>query len=163
MNMQTSPRRILSIGSGAVAMAAALTFATPTLGADCAGHDVLVDVMSETTDLGGGHLLIVARSYSILITDSPDNPYNLMSGYCDGSSHIAPDGTFSGSGHCARKDADGDTMSLTWDFQPGAEKGTWKTLTGTGKFANDTSSGWWQPVLGDPPMSASVWGGDCKM
>ena len=63
----------------------------------------------------------------------------------------------------ARKDKDGDTYSLQWAIAPGAEKETWKGVTGTGKFANmSKNSGWWQNAAADGKVVATKWGGTCN-
>ena len=46
-----------------------------------------------------------------------------------------PDGKTQSMGHCARRDKDGDTQSISWQQEPGADKGVWKSTGGTGKYA----------------------------
>jgi len=65
-------------------------------------------------------------------------------------------------GYCARRDKDGDTYSHSYHRAPGADKGTWKRIAGTGKFAGRKASGWWQSAWADGVMSATKWGGTCE-
>ena len=66
-------------------------------------------------------------------------------------------------GHCARRDKDGDTYSIEFALSPGGDKVQWKTIAGTGKFANSTAnSGWAQFKTADGKMAIVVWGGSCK-
>jgi len=65
---------------------------------------------------------------------------------------------------CTYKDRDGDTW--TEEVSPGA--GTWKNISGTGKYANTTSSGWSKVMraeFGRPEGTVyiGVWGGECTM
>jgi hypothetical protein len=136
--------------------------ATVAKAAECSGYDVLVTQSAETEDLGGGHQLVVVRQSSVVITDDKNSMLNQTTGECHGSILMTPDGSVKGSGHCGRQDADGDTYSLEWSLAPGAERGQWKLLAGTGKFANASGSGWFQQTVADDPMSVSVWGGDCN-
>ena len=91
------------------AIAATLLVCDLSLAADnCTGYDVLVTQATETTDLGKGQTLTFVRQASVLITE--DAPiYNLVSGECQGSILTTPDGKTRASGHCARRDGDGDS------------------------------------------------------
>ena len=127
----------------------------------CSGYDVLVSQVSETTELSKGHTITVVRAHSMIVTDNPSDKYNLTIGECSGSIVNTPDGKATGTGACARRDKDGDTYSLEWGIAPGAERGTWKTVAGTGKFAGKLDSGWYQDVVADGKVFASKWGGTC--
>lgn len=140
---------------------AGLWLAEQAEAAECSGYDVLVSQISETTELTKGHTLTVLRAHSILVTNDPADKYNLTIGECSGSLVNLPNGTSKSSGHCARRDKDGDTYSLEWAMAPGAERGTWKATAGTGKFARRTDSGWWQNAAADGKIFATKWGGRC--
>lgn len=56
---------------------------------------------------------------------------------------------------------DGDVASISWHQAPGAEKGEWKLIGGTGKFAGKQNSGWFQTVLANGRVQVAKWGGDC--
>ena len=130
-------------------------------GADnCTGHDSLVVIYAETLDLGGGHTLTAFRQASMLTSDS--NLYNLATGECSGAALSTPDGMVRVFGYCARRDKDGDSQSIEFSQAPGAEKGTWKSTGGTGKFAGKSASGWYQDVRTDGNMSVAQWGGNCR-
>ena len=106
----------------ALAVATSLFVSSSSLAADnCTGYDVLVTQSAETSDLGKGHSVTIVSQSSLLITD--DAPiYNLVSGTCQGSLLTTPDGKTRGSGHCARRDKDGDTVSIEWSPAPGAQR-----------------------------------------
>jgi len=155
-------RKIMRLWPSAFVIGLSLLIGTPALAADtCTGYDALVAISSETLDLGHGHTLTVARNESIVISD--DSIFNLTTGECAGTLLATPDGKVRGSGHCARRDKDGDTYSTEWSHAPGAEKGMWKWTGGTGKFAGGKdNSGWFQTVRTDGKMSVVQWGGTCK-
>lgn len=128
---------------------------------NCTGYDVLVTQTAETTDLGKGHVLTFVRQTSLLVSE--DAPiYNLVSGECQGSLLTTPDGKMRGSGHCARRDKDGDTQSIEWVQAPGAQRNNWKLTGGTGKFAGKTGSGWGEGVRSDGKVLVVKWGGSCN-
>ena len=127
---------------------------------NCTGYDALVTQTAETLDVGNGHTLTVFRSESLIISDN--SIYHLTTGECSGTALATPDGKVRSSGHCARRDKDGDTQSIEWSQGPGAEKGMWKSTGGTGKFAGKTDSGWFQNVRSDGKMAVTKWGGNCK-
>ena len=141
---------------GACLFAASLAVAAD----NCTGYDTLVTLSAETLDLGNKHTLTVFRSASMLISDDPR--YHLTTGECSGTTLTTPDGKARSSGHCARRDKDADTYSLEWSLAAGADKGTWKSIDGTGKFAGKIDSGWWQSVRTDGKMFVNKWGGTCK-
>jgi hypothetical protein len=145
-----------------LAIAATLFACGSSLAADnCTGYDALVTQSAETTDLGKGHSLTLIRQTSILI--SGDAPiYNLLSGECQGSILATPDGKIHANGHCARRDKDGDTVSIEWMQPPGTEKSMWKLTGGTGKFEGKTGSGWGEGVRSDGKVYVVQWGGTCN-
>jgi hypothetical protein len=139
-----------------------LLIGTPARAADnCTGYDALVTISSETLEVGKGHTLTVWRAESMVTSD--DSIYHLTTGECAGTTLATPDGTVRFSGHCARRDKDGDTYSVEVSQAPGAEKGMWKWTGGTGKFASGKdNSGWGQTVRTDGKMFVVQWGGTCK-
>ena len=152
----------ITIGlGGSIALLIALCLTGSAQAAECSGYDVLVRQSLETTELAKGHTITVVRSHSMLVTDNPTDKYNLTIGECSGTL-VTANGTTTGSGHCARRDTSGDSYSLEWAIAPGAERGTWKAVAGTGKFSRRTDSGWFQNVARDGKMSASKWGGTCE-
>lgn len=150
----------LAVMTSAFALASA--FSLNAQAAECSGYDVLVNQTAETIEVADGHSMLVIRSSSIVITNDPNNIYNETTGECSGTILFMPDGSIESSGHCARKDKDGDTYSVRWAQAAGADKGTWSSAGGTGKFAGQNNSGWWQGSVTDGAMSTSVWGGECN-
>lgn len=131
------------------------------LGADnCTGYDSAVGISVETLDLGNGHTLTAFRQASMLTSEN--SIYQLATGECSGAALSTPDGKVRVNGYCARRDKDGDTQSVEFSQAAGADKGTWKSTGGTGKFASKTDSGWFQDVRTDGKMTIAKWGGSCK-
>jgi hypothetical protein len=147
--------------SGIMVMAV-LGFAGVALAEQCSGYDVGVSQVAETTELAKGHTITVIRAHSMVVTDNPADKYNLTIGECSGSVVNTPDGKATASGACARRDKDGDSYSVEWGIAPGAERGLWKQIAGTGKFAGKPASGWYQSVVADGKMFADKWGGSCE-
>lgn len=144
-----------------VAMVIASTFwFAPATAAECTGYDVLISQTGETLEVGKSHTLTVFRSHSVLISEN--SIYHLAMGECSGTVLATPDGKMRISGHCARRDKEGDTQSIEFAIAAGAEKGVWKSTGGTGKFAGKADSGWFQGIASDGKMSVSRWGGNCR-
>jgi len=130
---------------------------------NCTGVDVLVTQTAETaetTEIAKDHTITIWKAYSVLV--SPDSIYNNTSGECSGTILSTPDGKTQSMGYCVRHDKDGDTQSISWHQAPGADKGVWKSTGGSGKFAGNQDSGWFQGVMADGAMSVSNWGGSCR-
>jgi hypothetical protein len=122
---------------------------------NCTGYDALVSQSAETIDLGHGLKQTSSRSQSILFSN--DSMYNLVAGECASTMLQTEDGKAQSMGYCSRRDKDGDTQSIAFHFAPGVDKGEWKSIGGTGKFAGKQGSGWAQAVL----VFVVKWGGDC--
>ena len=140
----------LILGSAVIAQAA-----------DCTGYDILVTQTAESTELDAGHTILLLKAHSVIVSNDPNNIYNLTAGSCFGTIETMPDGTVKQSGHCSRKDADGDTYSLWWAQEAGAERGTWGSLSGTGKFDGLKDSGWFENTMAEGAMFASAYDGAC--
>lgn len=140
-----------------------LFFGTSLAYADnCTGMDVQVARTSETTDLGNGHAITIVKLYSQTVS-ADCSKCNGTTGECSGTVLTTPDGKTQSMGYCARRDKDGDTVSSSWHRAPGADKGTWKTIGGTGKYADSVGdSGWWQNAWDDGVMFTNAWGGTCQ-
>jgi hypothetical protein len=133
---------------------------SPSWADNCTGYDALVTQSAETTDLGHGLKQTSVRSTSMLFSN--DSMYNLVGGECSGTVLQTEDGKTQQMGYCARRDKDGDTQSISFQFAPGADKGEWKSTGGTGKFAGKQGSGWGQVVLADGKNTVVKWGGNCQ-
>ena len=88
----------------------------------------------------------------IVLNNDPSWPGHMAIAACNGSD-------------CTYKDRDGD--SWTNRSEGTGRKGTWRTVSGTGKYRKKADSGWWQTSRTDvgPEGSISVgaWGGTCKL
>jgi hypothetical protein len=127
---------------------------------NCTGYDVMVVQTNETTDLGNGHTITTWKAYRQNV--SADSDYGGTTGECSGARLDTPDGNWQAMGYCASRDKDGDTLSISWHIAPGAEKGTWRSIAGTGKFAGKQDSGWFQHAWTDGVMTTNTWGGTCE-
>jgi hypothetical protein len=143
-------------------VAACLSSVDSAVAADnCTGYDNLVTISMETVDLGKGHTLTVLRQHSALTSE--DAPiWNLVTGECSGTILATPDGKARALGHCLRRDKDGDSASIEWGLQPGADRGYWKYTGGTGKYAKVSGSGWAEVVRTDGKIEQYKWGGTCR-
>ena len=89
----------------------------------------------------------------VTLNDDHSAPDHMAVGVCDKR-------TF----RCTYKDKDGDT----WTDEKSHVAGTWKNISGTGKYANTKSSGWSKIIkaeFGRPEgtIFIEVWGGECRM
>jgi hypothetical protein len=156
-------KRELKLSLAMIAIAWSFAQANTAASAPCSGYNAHFPISAETIEVSKGHKLITVRNHDTVITDDPKSVWNMNIGECAGTVVMLPDGRSSSMGHCARKDKDGDSVSLEWVMPLGAEKGTWKMTGGTGKFAGRTDNGWWTP--GQPTENGSAvnrWGGECK-
>lgn len=133
---------------------------TPSWAADtCTGLDTLVTQASDVTDLGQGLKKMVWTAQSVVT--SSDLIYALVVGECSSTTLTTPDGKSQAQGYCARHDKDGDTQSVAINQPPGADKITWKSTGGIGKYAGKQDAGWAQPIFAEGSVLVVKWGGDC--
>src|SRR5690242_16739169 len=110
----------------------ALSFA-----AKCAGNNINNLVSWEPSEIAKGTTLTTLRVTSVTVSDDPKASYHLVSGECVGSLMTTPDGKTQAAGSCARRDKEGDVLNEEWVSNDGTgNRGTWKNVGGTGKFAN---------------------------
>jgi hypothetical protein len=91
----------------------------------------------------------------VVIQDDRTLPQHLASGECAT--------TGASSNKCTFKDKDGDEWTDVNEWTGVGLEGTWRTVSGTGKYAKATSShGWWKSVRSDP---VNIWasGGYCAL
>jgi hypothetical protein len=134
----------------------------PGFAAPCAGHNVNNAVAVDSTELVSGVTLMTLRLSSVHVSDDPGSPMHLAAGECAGALTTASDGKMQGHGHCIRKDKDGDVYNEQWNLAPGADKGSWILVGGTGKYAKMTGEGWWQVAMSQGKASAVRWVGTCR-
>ena len=125
----------------------------------CTGHFTNVGMSSETFEIDNGHkVTYFVATGSATSENSADNAV----GRCGGYALTLPDGKQVWRGVCVRKTKDGDSWADEWAFEPGATRGTWKLVQGTGAFANKNWSGWWEPIVSEGKISMGKWGGNCN-
>jgi hypothetical protein len=143
-------------------VAASCAVSPAGLAAPCAGTNINSTQTWSTSEIVKGVQLVFLKFASVIVSDDPKAPFHLASGECVGSLALGPDGkATAGSGYCARKDKDGDTVHEEWILSsPG--KGTSKVAGGTGKFAKASWSYTWEhrPLHG--PLAVVRWSGDCR-
>lgn len=141
------------------ALTLVLAWSGPSFADNCNGNWSNVTVSAETLEVGKGHTVtyFVARGS----TTSPNSLFNGV-GECGGYALATPDGKVRVGGICTRKMNDGASESDVFALEPGAERGTWKQVAGTGSLAGKSYSGWWQSVISDGKAEMGIWGGNCN-
>ena len=133
----------------------------PVFAADnCSGTFNTVNTSSSTFEAAKGHSM-TSFVYN-QISRSENAPLFNVAGECTGYMLPTPDGKAQMAGACIQKAADGSSYSVVWELAPGAERGTWKLIGGTGKFAGKKASGWWQTQFSEGKLGFGVWGGTCE-
>ena len=127
---------------------------------NCGGRYNGFTVSFESVEVVKGH--VIGASTSEHAVTSENSVYTGI-GHCVNSFLTTPDGKTHFAYSCVEKDKDGDSWSHSGGLEPGADKGTWTQVGGTGKFASKNgSNGWWQGVMAEGKVSTGIWGGDCK-
>jgi hypothetical protein len=126
---------------------------------NCSGYVSNVNQHVSTVEIAKDHTLI---SFTFHSTTTSDNSPLTAFGECSGYVLSTPDGKTRAAGACARKTKAGDSFSDVWVLEPGAERGTWKQVGGTGVFAGKAWSGWFQDVFDDGKVSLAKFGGTCN-
>ena len=130
--------------------------------AKCSGHNINNVLLFETNELADGTTLSTMRLSSVHVSEDASSPLHLAAGECSGALTTTPDGKTQGQGYCMRKDRDGDVYNEQWNLAPGAEKGSWKLVGGSGKYTSMSGSGWWQVTMSQGKMAAVRWVGACQ-
>lgn len=141
---------------GGTLMVCSVSFAN-----NCSGHDVLVNRFTETTEAAEGHILTTMIDYSVVTSDD----FRIVdgtTGECAATMLTFPDGNTKVSGHCVRRDKDGDSYSVEFSSVPGTAGTAWKIVAGTGKFTGISSSGRAQSVVHDGKIILVKWSGTCQ-
>lgn len=143
-------------------LAASCAVSPAALAAPCAGTNINSTSTWSPTEIVKGVQVSIVKLSSVIVSDDPSAPFHLASGECVGSLFLGPEGKVtSGSGYCARKDKDGDTLHEEW-VTSGGGKGSSKVVGGTGKFANAKWTFDWQQRPLHGPLAAVRWTGDCR-
>ena len=142
-----------------VLLPAACIAGNPALADNCSGRGTTVILSSETLEVAKGHSVTFYASRSSV--ESENALYNLV-GECGGYALAMPDGKVKEAGVCARKGKEGDSWTVEYAKEPGAERGTWKMVDGTGAFLERKASGWWQYGINDGKTYLYTWGGTCE-
>ena len=130
--------------------------------AKCSGYNVNNVLLLESNELADGTTLTTLRLSSVHVSEDTSSPLHLAAGECSGALSTTPDGKTQGQGYCMRKDSDGDVYNEQWNLAPGAEKGSWKLVGGSGKYTSMSGSGWWQVTMSQGKMAAVRWVGSCQ-
>ena len=137
----------------------ALVWASSSLADNCNGNWSNVTISAETLEVGNGHTATYFVSRGS--TTSANSLFNGV-GECGGYALATPDGKVRVAGVCTRKMNDGASESDVFSLEPGADRGTWKQVGGTGALADKHYSGWWKSVISDGKAEMGIWGGTCN-
>jgi hypothetical protein len=138
--------------------AMALVAAAPAQAQNGNGRWMNVSTSAEALDLGNGHTLTV---FSARGGTASENSPMTGAGQCSGWVLTLPDGKTRMSYACARKSKDGHSWSDYGGIEPGADRGTWKMVGGTGVFAGKSRSGTWQETVNDGKTTVGTFTGNC--
>ncbi|MCC7547923.1 MAG: hypothetical protein IT532_09160 [Burkholderiales bacterium] len=150
--------RALDAFRHALLIAAGLTASSLALADTCSGRVNGVTETASTFQVEKGHTMTVFMNFNI--GTSEDSVVN-AAGRCGGYAITTPDGKTRVVGVCVRKASNGDSWADEWVLEPGAKRGTWKQIGGTGVFAGKNWSGWWEPISDDGKLFMGRWGGNC--
>lgn len=115
---------------------------------------VAVPVLGTAADNCGGSTVTIGGK-RVSVSNDPEAPGFPKTGACRT--------TGTGTGSCSYRDKDGDEVTDEWAEVPGARgKYTWRVVSGTGKYAKATSSGWARWVFSEGDVTVEVWGGECN-
>jgi len=146
--------------SGLAAALVALGCVSIAQADNCGGRYNNFNVTVEAVEVVKGYS--VAMSSNRHAVTSENSPYTGL-GYCVNNMLTFPDGKMRLTYTCIEKDKDGDSWTHSGGLEPGADKGSWTQVAGTGKFANKVGSGgWWQGTIIEEKVLTGVWGGTCK-
>ena len=125
---------------------------------NCTGFIAEVNrAYEQSLEVGNAGRVNSFTSYDIVTSDAPE--INGELGECRGT-WVASDGKYTGGGYCSFKDKDGDTQYLRWEAS--FPVGTWRSVGGTGKWADNNNSGWIRLVTRDDKRTLLQWGGTCE-
>ena len=142
------------------AFGAMLLAANAATADNCTGEYTSVEESAQTLEVAPGHKVTFFVAHSSSVTDGT-SAYDMV-GECGGYTLTMPDGKKLTNGMCALKGKDGDSVSEAYSQEPGAERGTWKEVAGTGHFAGKNNSGWYQHTMSDGTTNTGKWGGTCQ-
>jgi hypothetical protein len=151
--------------SAAVIAGAGLFFSGLAVADNCTGYIISVISSSTTKDVGNGMTLTSLRLESVSISDN--SIYHLTTGETSASILSTPDGKVRLSGYSVYSDKDGDTYAYEFSRAPTARdvfkvRGVFKVIGGTGKYAGNTDSGWYETARRDGNVIVSNWEGTCR-
>lgn len=152
--METT-KKLACLGS----LTACLIAPTVALAENCTGHYSNTTLSAETIEIDKGYTLTFFHARGN--ATSENSALNGV-GMCGGYALTTPDGKTKLAGICTRKGKNGG-WSDAWSLEPGAERGEWHQVAGTGDYAGMVGTkGWWQGTLNNDKTDMGNWGGDCK-
>lgn len=116
----------------------------------------LVLGLSSLAAAGGpcsGYMVTNANGDQVLFYDNPSFPRHLAVGRCLGSGE---------KGTCTYRDREGDEWTTTYEMPTGAAGGTWKKISGAGKYATDVHFGTYREVGWVETLYVGAWTGQCE-
>ncbi len=108
--------------------------------------------------LGDKVTVVVFHNVTQLNTEQGGR-YDGPAGNCGGTVTVLPDGAMQAAGACTVMDGDGDVAIYQFLHLPGQRRGGFTRAGGTGKFAGDVSTGWYEQTAQQDNGASGIWGG----
>ena len=152
---------------GSIVTMSAVLLAVPTaaMAVNCKGANTSkvqpMELLHEKPD--GSKIYFVRSDFISTVLEPAGTAYDGAKILCTGLRQVGPSGSpSSGHGTCYAYDGDGDTYFFDWSREA-PDDGVWQIKSGTGKFANDTSSGTFKPNVHKyvDGFARNLWDGDC--
>ena len=119
---------------------------------------------SHTADGGaqaalGDKVSVVVFHNVTQINNEQGGRYDGPAGNCGGTVTVLPDGAMQAAGACTVMDGDGDVAIYQFLHLPGQRRGSFTRAGGTGKFAGDFRTGWYEQTSQQDNGAGGLWGG----
>ena len=140
------------------AAAVLVVAASMAIAGEVGGNNFAVAKPATTTELPNGMTYATTGNSTVCTTTDPNHPLNQASGDCDGACIIDANGNSTCMGSCTWVDSDGHLAFFTWT---GLDKGSWRLVGGSGKYAHATGRGTWEGTGTYPGgIMRNTWQGD---
>lgn len=110
------------------------------------------------TSLGDNVRIVLVHNVT-QINASGGGRYDGPAGNCGGIVTLLADGDVQAAGACTVMDGDGDVAVYQFLHLPGEPRGSFRRAGGTGKFAQDFRTGWYEQTAQQENGANGIWGG----
>ncbi len=149
-----------SAGLRALLLAAALPLALPAAADVTCGTYLSRPADGGTQAALGDKVRVMVFHNVTQINAEQGGRYDGPAGNCGGMVTLLPDGSAQAAGACTVMDGDGDVAIYEFRHLPGEPRGSFRRAGGSGKFAEDFRSGWYEQTAQQENGSNGLWGGD---